>query len=292
MKYADRKGNIVEKNGGQDGVLSFLYGSRMGMLLLREIVKPKYSILMGRFLNLRISKILITPFIVLNKIDMTEYKVCKFKSYNDFFTREIKKEKRKVDFLPEHFIAPSDGKLSVFAIDDSSHFKIKNTSYTIRSLLRSTSLAEKYQGGTLLVFRLTVDDYHRYCYIDDGHKSKNYHIPGVLHTVNPVANDKLKIYKENTREFTILKSKNFGNLLIMEVGALFVGKIMNHHEEGTVVRGEEKGKFEFGGSTIIVCAEKGTIKIDQDILKNTSLGIETIVKMGEKIGIAQTAKSR
>lgn len=292
MKYADRNGNIIEKNGGQDGVLSFLYGSGLGMLLLREFVKPKYSILMGRFLSLRISKMLIPPFIALNKIDMTEYKRCAFKSYNDFFTREIKKEKRKIDFLPEHFIAPSDGKLSVYTIDDSSHFKIKNTSYTMRSLLRSRNLAERYEGGTLLVFRLTVDDYHRYCYIDDGYKSKNYHIPGVLHTVNPVANDKLKIYKENTREFTILKSKNFGNLLIMEVGALFVGKIVNHHAEGTFARGEEKGKFEFGGSTIIVCAEKGAIKIDQDILKNTALGIETMVKMGEKIGVAKTPNNK
>ncbi len=290
MKYADRKGYIVEKNGGQDGILSFLYGNRLGMLLLHEIVKPKYSILMGRFLNLRLSKILIPPFIVLNKIDMTEYQECKFESYNDFFTRKIKKEKRKVDFSTENFIAPSDGKLSVYTIDGASRFKIKNTSYTMKSLLKSTRLAEKYKGGTLLIFRLTVDDYHRYCYIDDGYKSKNYHIPGVLHTVNPVANDKLKIYKENTREFTILKSKNFGNLLIMEVGALFVGKIVNHHDEGTVIRGEEKGKFEFGGSTIIVCAEKGAIEIDQDILKNTSLGIETMVKMGEKIGIAQTSK--
>jgi len=290
MKYADRKGNIVEKNGGQDGILSFLYGNRLGMLLLHEIVKPKYSILMGRFLNFRISKLLIPPFIVLNKIDMTEYKGCKFESYNDFFTREIKKENRKVDFLPEHFIAPSDGKLSVYDINDASRFKIKNTSYTMKSLLRSTKLADKYQGGTLLVFRLTVDDYHRYCYIDDGYKSKNYRIPGVLHTVNPVANDKLKIYKENTREFTILKSKNFGNLLIMEVGALFVGKIVNYHNESIVIRGKEKGKFEFGGSTIIVCAEKGAIEIDQDILKNSSLGIETMVKMGEKIGVAQTSK--
>src|SRR5699024_8370185 len=42
-----------------------------------------------------------------------------------------------------------------------------------------------------VIIRLTVDDYHRYCYVDHGWKGKNHKIPGVLHTVNPVANDNL-----------------------------------------------------------------------------------------------------
>jgi len=284
MKYADRNGNIIEKNGGQDVLLSFLYKRKLGMMLLLRVIKPKYSVLMGRILNHRLSKILIWPFIFINKIDMTEYEEHRFKSFNDFFTREIKPEKRDIDFNPEHFISPCDGKLSVYSIDESSSFTIKNTSYTMESLLRDKHLADRYKGGILLIFRLTVDDYHRYCYIDNGYKTKNYRIKGVLHTVNPAANDKVQVYKENSREYTILYSENFGSLLIMEVGALFVGKIVNYHEEKLVKRGEEKGRFEFGGSTIIVCVQKDKVAIDEDILKNTALGIETIVKMGEKIG--------
>ncbi|MDD3570440.1 MAG: phosphatidylserine decarboxylase, partial [Lachnospiraceae bacterium] len=266
---------------------SFMYTSKLGKILLVEIIKPKYSIIMGHLLNLRISKVLIRPFVFINKIDMTQYKKCEFSSYNDFFTRKIKAEKRKIDEKASHLIAPCDGKLTVYDINDTSEFIIKNTSYTMESLLGSKKLASKYEGGVLLLFRLTVDDYHRYCYIDNGYKTKNFRIKGLFHTVNPVANDSVQIYKENTREFTMLKSENFGKLLIMEVGALFVGKIVNYHQEKRVKRGAEKGKFEFGGSTIIVCAEKGKIKIDKDILKNTRLGIETAVKMGEKIGIAQ-----
>lgn len=287
MKYVDRNGTIIEKNGGQDGFISFLYERKLGMLVLLKVVKPKYSILVGYLLNHSISKILIWPFITINQIDMTEYKKCEFKSYNDFFSREIKPEKRKIDFNAGHFISPCDGKLSVYPIDESSNFLIKNTWYTMESLLRDKSLADRYKGGVLLVFRLTVDDYHRYCYIDNGFKTKNHRIQGVLHTVNPATNDKVQIYKENTREYTILNSENFGHLLIMEVGALFVGKIINYHEEKLVKRGEEKGRFEFGGSTIIVCVEKDRVMIDGDILKNTARGIETIVKMGEKIGEAK-----
>lgn len=154
----------------------------------------------------------------------------------------------------------------------------------MESLLRSKKLAKRYEDGILLLFRLTVDDYHRYCYIDNGTKTRNWHIPGVFHTINPLASKVFPIYKENTREFSILKSENYGNILIMEVGALLVGKIVNYHEEMKVKRGDEKGRFEFGGSTIIVCLEKGKAKIDTDIINNSLKDIETMVKMGEKIG--------
>ena len=74
---------------------------------------------------------------------------------------------------------------------------------------------------------------------------------------------------------------------MMEVGALLVGRIVNYHERKEVKRGEEKGRFEFGGSTVILCLEKNRAVIDEDILLNSSRGIETIVKMGEKIGVSR-----
>jgi phosphatidylserine decarboxylase len=141
-----------------------------------------------------------------------------------------------------------------------------------------------YAGGTMLVFRLTVDDYHHYCYVDDGIKTPNHHINGVFHTVNPIANDYYPIYKENTREYSLLKSKHFGDVLMMEVGALMVGKIVNYHNNADVKRGQEKGRFEFGGSTVVLCLQKGQAEIDNDIIANSAKGLETRVKLGEKIG--------
>ncbi|WP_312667972.1 phosphatidylserine decarboxylase [Tissierella praeacuta] len=284
MKCVNRNGIIVKQNKSQDKVLRFLYNSKIGRMILVQIVKPKFSIMMGKVLNHPVSKILIKPFIKKNKINMSDYEVEKYSSYNDFFIRKIKADIRKIDQEPEHFIAPCDGKLSVYSIDKNSCFVIKNTSYTIESLLRNKKLADRYEGGLLLLFRLTVDDYHRFCYIDDGIKSENHHIRGVFHTVNPIANEMFPIYKENTREFSILKSNNFGELLIMEVGALLVGKIVNYHEQSKVERGQEKGRFEFGGSTIVVCVEQGRVIIDEDILENSKNEIETVVKMGERIG--------
>jgi phosphatidylserine decarboxylase len=284
MKCIDRSGHIIEQNEAQDKMLKILYESKLGRVLLGQLVKPWVTKIAGDVLNNSFSRILISPFVKISRIHLEDYEDRAYASYNDFFTRRIKEGRRKIDDQPEHLIAPCDGKLSVYSIHQDSRFIIKNTQYTLESLLRSKKLAAHYESGVLLLFRLTVDDYHRFCYIDSGNKSKNYHIKGVFHTVNPVANEVVPVYKENTREFCIINSENYGKILTMEVGAMLVGKIVNYHEEAIIQRGEEKGRFEFGGSTIIVCLEKGKVVIDEDIRNNSLKEMETLVKMGEKIG--------
>lgn len=286
MAYADRSGNTYEYDDLQDRVLKYLYGSMPGRVLIKQLAKPWVSKLAQILLSSGLSRIFIPFFIKWKKIDMKDYENKKYTSFNDFFIRKIIRSRRIIDQSPNHLISPCDGKLSVYPIGRDTRFMVKNTSYTLRSLLRNRNLADHYEDGTLLVFRLSVDDYHRYCYIDSGMKSKNFRIKGVFHTVNPIAHETVPVFKENTREYTILSSRNFGRLLVMEVGALLVGKIVNYHEKAYVMRGEEKGRFEFGGSTIIVCIEKGRVIIDNDIMENSMKGIETKVKMGEKIGAA------
>lgn len=288
MEFMDRNGNKIIHEGSdwQNVLLNYLYRSRFGRILLKIMIKPWFSNISELVLNSSFTKILIPWFIKKYKIDMREYENRKYYSFNDFFTRKIKKERRVIDNNPTHLIAPCDGKLTVYPIKKNSRFIIKNTSYTLRSLLRNKKLADIYENGTLLVFRLTVDDYHRFCYVDSGKKTGNYRIKGVFHTVNPIAFEKVPVYKENTREYTLLYSENFGRILMMEVGALLVGRIVNYHGKRYVSRGEEKGRFEFGGSTVILCLEKGRAVIDEDIIRNSANGFETIVKMGEKIGFA------
>ena len=274
----------VFQHGRQDSFLARLYGSKAGRLLLKPLVSPVVSRVAGAFLNTRLSTVLIKPFIRSNGIDMTQYEAVRYRSYNEFFSRKIRQACRPMDRDPAHLIAPCDSKLTVLPITADSVFTLKHTPYTVESLLRSDALAKKYEGGYALIFRLTVDDYHRYCYIADGQKGENVHIPGVLHTVNPVANDYFPIYKENARAYSILHSAAFGDVLMMEVGALLVGRIVNHHQAASVRRGEEKGYFQFGGSTVVLLVEKNRVQIDEEILRNTNAQMETVVKMGECIG--------
>lgn len=284
MKCKDRQGNITIEEDGQEKLLKYLYCTKTGRAMLKVLISPCVSKLGGMFLNTPISKLGIKPFVKSNNIKLEDYEKTNFKSYNEFFCRKIKKGKRVPDSNDNVLISPCDSKLTVYPISTDGKYKIKNTEYTIRTLTKSRKIEKYYEGGYIFVFRLTVDDYHRYCYIDDGRKTRNYRIKGVFHTVNPIANDQYPIYKENTREFSLLKSRHFKTLLMMEVGALMVGKIVNYHQAKEVKRGEEKGRFEFGGSTVILCVKKDVVNIDEDILNNSKEGYETIVKMGEKIG--------
>jgi len=284
MRNSDRLGNINETDSFQDKFLKALYTNIVGRALLKLLVNPVVSKIGGTLLSTTASKILIKPFVKSNQIDLSKYEKQKFDSYNDFFIRKIKKNERIIHQDCNVLISPCDSKLSVYEIDKNSHFFIKNTLYSTNSLLKDATLVKRFQGGYVMIFRLTVDDYHRYCYIDNGMKTNNRFIQGVLHTVNPIANDILPIYKENSREYSILQSENFGDVLMMEVGALMVGKIVNYHQSRTVKKGQEKGRFEFGGSTVILLFEKDKVIVDQDILDNTENECETVVKMGEKIG--------
>lgn len=284
MEWRDRTGKIVPGNDTESSMLKFLYGTSFGRAITWILVKPWVSKSAGRLLDHRISAIAIPGFLKNSHIDMKEYEQRKYHSFNDFFTRKVLEEKRPIDRERSHLIAPCDSKLTVYPITEDAKFQVKNTWYTMESLLQDGDLAKKYQGGVFLLFRLTVDDYHRYCYPITGKKSVNRHIPGVYYTVNPIANDFYPIYKENTREYTLLKGDGICGMLMMEVGATMVGRIVNEHQEGKILRGQEKGRFEFGGSTVILCIPKDQVQIDPLFWEHTRRDVETVVKMGEKIG--------
>ena len=284
IKTADRQGNIIEENTLQNRFLAWMYGHMLGRILLKPLICPKFSVLGGKLLSSKFSALFVKSFVKANHIDLSQCRKQSFTSFNDFFTRRLKAEARPLEKDGECFISPCDGRLSVYEIKENCSFQIKHTRYTTDSLLRNKKLAQSFKEGYAWVFRLSVEDYHRYIYVDNGAKSSNHRISGVFHTVNPVANDWCPIYKENTREYSLLRSENFGTLLMMEVGALMVGKIENHHGASAVKRGQEKGNFAFGGSTIILLTSRGKVTPDRDILKNSRHGIETKVRLGERVG--------
>ena len=287
VTYITRDGTKIDGTTGQDHLLEVIYGHALTRMLLRPFLSPAVSDICGKFLSTRLSRRIIPSFVKKNHIDLGIYEKQEFDSYNAFFTRKIKAEQRPINEQKNILISPSDGKVTAYPITQKGRFWIKHTQYSAAQLLKDERLAERYMGGWIYVIRLTVDDYHRYCYVADGEKSQNYHIRGVFHTVNPVANDVYPIYKENTREYSLLKTKRFKTILMMEVGALMVGRITNYEEAGTVRKGQEKGKFEFGGSTIILLLQKDAAVLDSDLIRNTEEGYETIVKMGERIGTAK-----
>ncbi len=279
-----RDGAVIVTNEKQNALLRRLYGSIAGRMLLKVLTLPVISKAAGAFMDSPLSKPLISGFVRKNNIDTSQYIMTGIRSYNDFFTRKIKEGMRPFDMEKSHLASPCDAKLTVYRICEKSLFRIKDSLYRVEDLVEDKILAEKYRGGLCLVFRLEVDDYHRYSYFDSGTKTGNTFIPGILHTVNPVALEHVNIYKRNSREYTILHTENFGEAVQIEVGAMLVGRIANHHEACSFTRGQEKGMFLFGGSTVVLLLERDRAVIDEDIMRNSAQGYETVVKCGEKIG--------
>ena len=265
--------------------LTFLYKTLLGRCLLKLLACRAVSKLCGAFLDSRASSCLIKGFVKKNNIDLNDYKLEGIKTFNQFFRRRIKEGKRPFDMNPDHLCSPCDGLLSVHPVnDEGTVIPVKQSAYTITSLLNDKELAGRYSGGYCLVFRLCVDNYHRYAYAVSGTKGPNIFIPGVLHTVRPIALGTFPVFAQNCREYTIIESKEFGKVVQMEVGAMLVGRIVNLEQEGKAERGMEKGYFEYGGSTVILLIEKNKLKISPKILDNSQNSIETPVRMGECIG--------
>ncbi len=285
MKYKDRHGNVLEDDKMQESIVRFLYGTYPGEGLLKILTHKGISKLAGAILSTKVSSALIPYFVRRNKIKVRDYEMAGHRSFNDFFSRRLSPGARDVEFNSDVLISPADSKVMVYDCDEDAEFTIKDIKYSFAELTRSKKLAEVFAGGQLLVFRLSVDDYHRYCYVDSGDKSQNYRISGILHTVNPAACEEAAVYRENERVISLLKSENFGLIMMMEVGAMMVGKIINYEGPTYVRKGKEKGRFEFGGSTIVLAFRRGTVEIDRDILLNSQQGLETKVRYGEKIGL-------
>lgn len=262
--------------------LNFLYNNFLGRFILKILINPIISKINGIYNDSFISKLKIKKFIKKNNIDVNDFEEKKYKNFNDFFIRNIKDNRRSLICCDDDFISPADSKLLVYNISDDLKLSIKGSIYTLDELVNNEEDLSKYKNGLCLIFRLAIDDYHHYCYPDSGKLVKKKFIKGKLHTVRSISKN-YKIYKLNQREYSILKTKNFDEIIYIEVGAIMVGKIIDY-DKIKFNKGEEKGYFKLGGSTVVILLKNNVVEIDDDILENSMKDIETKVLYREKIG--------
>lgn len=285
--FINRKTNTkVEEKPPGAGFLNFLYSNPFGKLTLQLLFKRKVvSAVGGWYMNSKKSASRVKIFITNHQMEMNDYKVPEagFKTFNEFFYRKIKKEARPIG---DHLICPADGKVLVFDnIEASKQFFVKGAQFDLKTFLGSHSLAEKYKGGGMVIIRLAPTDYHRYHFPFEGFAGESIAIDGDYLSVSPLALRKsLDIFLKNKREYMSLKTKDYGDILICDVGATMVGTIIQTYQAGALVeKGQEKGYFAFGGSTLVMLTEKNRASFSKDLLENSKNGFETEVKMGETI---------
>ena len=268
-------------SGSSSGV-RFLYGTVPGRVLLDLIQKTRAERLFVRLLRSGLSRALVPYYAKTLRIPDSEWRGKDFASCRELFVR--KRDDITVDMTPDRLVSPCDGWLSVFPIEADSSFAIKHSHYRIADLLDDASLAERYRGGTCMVFRLCASDYHRYCYIDDGTQGENHFIPGELHSVQPIVLERYPVFTLNRRSWCAMDTAHFGTVVQTEIGALVVGGIVNHRSDCAVRRGEEKGHFDLAGSTITLLFEPGRVTLREELRRALEVCEEVRVELGQWIG--------
>ena len=227
----------------------------------------------------------VAPFIEKFQIPMHEYDPGPFQSFNDFFIRKFQPDARSF-VTGSNFPAFAEGRYLGFeSVTAANRFPVKGIEISLTELIGGAEKAKPFLGGPLLIARLCPVDYHRYHYPADGRTIANYEIPGALHSVNPIALAlKHDILMTNHRRVALLETADFGKLAYIEVGATCVGRIVQSHDESQdFTRGDEKGYFLFGGSTVVLVGEQGKWSPDQAVLERSSRRMETLFKLGQKI---------
>jgi phosphatidylserine decarboxylase len=288
--YRDRQtGAIVTEPVFAETTLRWFYENPLGFQVFNVFLNnPTFCWLYGRWQNSPSTCKKIPEFVARYGINLEEAELpCdRYPSFNAFFSRRLKPGVRPFVSRPEIFCSPGDGKVLVYPqLQAQTRIPVKGRSISLAGLLASEAAAQPYRGGSALVIRLAPYDYHRFHFPDDGEASLAKTIEGQYHSVNPIALARVPdTFCRNKRAVTDLNSKHFGRIAYIEVGALTVASIVQTYTPGFVSRGQEKGHFQYGGSTLVLLFEPGAIAFDPDLIEDSANGLEVHVLAGSQLG--------
>lgn len=285
-----RENRLFQEKVFSEDAMRLLYGTKTGLAFTGQVLSSAWmNRIYGLYHDSRASRKKIISFIEELNLDLGECSqpLDTFQSFNEFFARPLKEGARPIDPTPDGLVSPADGRALVFPrIDASTLSYIKWANIRLLDLFgHDESLVKRFENGACCIVRLAPADYHRYHFPLAGVAGLTRIVPGRLHSVSPYALEQgIPVFCLNKRSLCELRVSSSSSILIMEVGALLVGSMNQTYEPGRVEKGQEKGYFKFGGSTVILFFQKNSVVFDEDIIQRSSEGVETLVRMGEKIG--------
>ena len=289
LLYNRRSGAIEKELVHGRKWMDLFYGGSLGRRITqRFLCRRSLSQLYGLLQRHAGSRRQIPHFVRQHGIDLQEAVVPRggFASFNDFFIRRLKPGARPVSADARDFISPADSRLQVFAVTQDFSLQVKGLRIRLPALLGREVMDDRFEGGLCLSFRLAPCDYHRFGYVARGVQGRVHTVGSRFHSVSPLAlRHKPDILTTNVRQWCLVQTDLWGTLIQVEVGAMMVGSIVQHKPGGGPCRrGEEKGYFQFGGSTVLILVGPGRLRVDDDILEHSARGIETLVRYGETVG--------
>jgi phosphatidylserine decarboxylase len=274
-----------------EGFLKWVYGTVLGRLSLHALVKrAAFSSWYGRRMDAPGSRKKIEPFVREFGVPVDEMAdpIEHFTTFNEFFYRRLKPEARPIDQAEGSLVFPADGRhLLIEDLSLVKDFWVKGKRFDLTAFVGSEELARPFEGGSLLISRLCPVDYHRFHFPCAGSVGAVELINGCLYSVSPLAlRQRFSILWENKRYRTLLEEGAFGRSMFFEIGATCVGSVVHTTDPGDKVqKGQEKGYFRFGGSSVATLLPKGKVVWSEDLRAHGSRGIEVYAKMGERAGM-------
>lgn len=251
--------------------------------------------------NPALKNFIIKNFVAHFKVDLSEAKIETargYKSFNDFFTRELKEGKRPICRPPNTIASPADGAISEQgSIELGSLFQAKGHHYSLMELLAGNAeQANTYMDGSFATIYLSPKDYHRVHMPLEGTLQNMTYVPGDLYSVNQTTADNIpNLFARNERLVCEFKGKH-GNFVMILVGAMIVAGIetvwagqiapVSHSIKSQdytskksikLKKGEEMGRFKLGSTVILLFPEKSAA-LSKELINGS------VVQMGEEIG--------
>jgi len=287
VEYIDRAtGERVVESVMGDGALRFAYETLLGRTLWPVLFGSRaVSALMGLYYDSPRSRRSIAALASIPgcRADEAERPPGEYASFNDFFTRRLKPGARPVG---DGVVSPADGRLMLYLGADADRpFPLKGATRSLREVFGPGG-APDVAGGLydVAVVRLAPVDYHRFHFPCDCETPEPPRVvPGRYHSVNPVALlRRPDVYAENERQIVACDAA-FGRFWLVDVGAFGVGTIVQTYSGARHAKGDEKGYFKFGGSTVVMAVKAGALAFDGDLVRNSTAGLETRVLCGGRI---------
>ena len=277
--------------------------------LFRWFPKSAFSRLMGALASRAwpgpLLRLVIGIYTRFYRIDMENFEVPPqgFSTFNAFFTRPLKAGARPIDADPSRLVSPVDGAVSaVGTISQGLLLQAKGMDYSLGELLAGAADPAGYEGGSYLTIYLSPRDYHRIHAPCAARVTRFAYVPGELWTVSPSGLRSVPgLFARNERLLTVL-SASWGDLLLIAVGAMVVGKIKVVYDDVTsnlkgarphagepakpcsLEKGAELGRFELG-STVILLFPPGMVTLNP-------LQPDEGLMLGQAIGTVNESQSR
>jgi phosphatidylserine decarboxylase len=174
----------------------------------------------------------ISDFVQSYGIDMSSFDpadVNEYKTFEDFFVRAHKAGSRPIHDPDDasNAVAVADSRVVTFeTVEEAKKLWIKGRNFSIAELTMDLQLGSYFDGAAVASFRLSPQDYHRYHSPVSGKVKLFRSLPGDYYQVDPVAlNSDVDIVTRNRRDYVVIETKAFGDVLFVPIGATNVGSV-------------------------------------------------------------------